>query len=52
MTISEFIAHLTTTCHLNGLNPDETDITFNYEGLIVIPDDIELFRNELVISFK
>ena len=52
MTATEFITHLTTTCQLNGLNPDEVDLTFDYEGLVVIPDNIELSRNELVISFK
>ena len=52
MTVSEFIAHLSTTCQLNGLNPDDVDITFSYEGLVVIPEDNELFQNELVVYFK
>lgn len=52
MTVAEFIAHLSTTCQLNGLNPDNVDITFNYDGLVVIPEDNELFQNELVVYFK
>ena len=52
MTVSEFNAHLSSTCHLNGLNPDDVDITFDYEGLVIIPKDNELFQNELVVYFK
>lgn len=53
MNVSDFIAHLLTACRLNGLNPSNTDITFiRDDRLKIIPDDIELFQNELVIYFK
>jgi hypothetical protein len=47
MTVKEFIQHLSTSCSLNGLDPDDTEIEFLFkEYRILDPDDITFERNE------